>query len=278
MPGSDQEWDPRLSVHALSSRRWTLWEDLELYDRLRIRRISVALPKLADAGIEEGVNEIVGRELRVDGIYAGSAFDLADEPSWAAVQDTMATAVDVGARLGAHTLQTTGGSAGGQTFELAAERLGRALEPVTSAARRAGLRVALEPTRPQFAHVGMVHTLRDALVLAERLDLWLAPDTAHLWWEPGLFDLLRAGASRFAVVQVADLGFDGPVLERLVPGDGRLALGPFFEAVASGGFDGPFELELIGQAIEDEGYEPALRRSLSRVGALLATPGDGGPA
>jgi sugar phosphate isomerase/epimerase len=274
MGGSDQEWDPRISVHALSSRGWSLRQDLELYDRLRIRRISVALPKLADAGIEEAVDGIVGRQLRVDGIFAGRAFDLTDESSWPAVQDAMITAVGVGERLGADTLQTTGGSARGQTFEPAAERLARALEPVSTAARRHGLRVALEPTRPQFAHVGMVHSLRDALALAERLDLWLAPDTAHLWWEPGLFDLLEAGAPRFATVQVADLGFDGPVVERLVPGDGQLPLASFFGAVGAGGFDGPFELELIGQTIEEEGYESAIRRSLASVGALLG-PGQG---
>lgn len=262
-------WDPRLSVHTLSTRHWDLAQDLDLYDRLGVRRISIALPKLLAAGVDASVKEITARGLHVDGVYAGRAFDLTDESTWPEVRDAMVTAVEVGSRVGADTLQTTGGSGAGRAFEWAAERLGAALGPVAVAARRSGLRIALEPTRPQFAHVGFVHSLRDGLELAADLDLWLIPDSAHLWWEPGLDELLAEGAGRFAAVQIADLAFSGPVLERVVPGDGRLGLGQLMATVTAAGFVGPFELELIGQAIDDEGYEPALRRSLGHLQGLL---------
>ena len=265
----DGEWDPRLSVHALSSRRWSLGQDLDLYDRLGVRRTSVALPKLVDAGVDDAVAAILGRGLAVDGIYAGRAFDLTDRASWPEVRDAMVTAVEIGHRLGARTLQTTGGSAGGLRFETAADGLAAALEPVAAAARGRAMRIGLEPTRPQFAHVGMVHTLRDALVLAERLDIGLIPDSAHLWWEPDLSGLVATSAPRILAVQLADLRFAGPVLERVVPGDGQLALGAFVGDLTAAGFDGPFELELIGQAIEDEGYESAIRRSLRHIDGLL---------
>ena len=269
MAGSGDGWDPRLSVHALSSRRWSLGEDLELYDRLRVRRISVSLPKLVEMGLDDAVGEITRRELRVDGIYAGCAFDLGDPSAWPAVQDTMVTAVETGARLGADTLQTTGGTAGGRPFEWATEQFAAALAPVAPAARRGGMRIAIEPTRPQFAHVGFVHTLRDALALAAQTDLWLLLDTAHLWWEPGFAALLTDAAPRCAAVQMAALGFAGPVLERAVPGDGRLPLGAVMGDLVSAGFAGPFELEIIGQSIDDEGYESAVRRSLRHLDGLL---------
>jgi len=265
----DAEWDDRLSVHALSTRRWPLDRDLELYERLGVRRISLSLPKLVEAGIDASVGRILDQGLRVDGIYPGCAFDLADPSSWDRVSDAMVTSIECGHRLGATTLQTTGGSAGGRPFEWAVDQLSTALGPVVEAGRRYGVRVALEPTRPQFAHVALVHTLRDGLTVARRLGLGLVPDTAHLWWEPGLAGQLAAGVPLFAMVQVADLDLSGPVLERVVPGDGGSTLGALVGGLVDAGYAGPFELELIGQAIEDEGYPSALLRSLRHVDGLL---------
>ena len=181
----------------------------------------------------------------------------------------MILALDVAGRLGASTLQTTGGSARGRPFEWAVGQFGRASAPVVVAAAEAGIKMALEPTRPQFAHVGFVHTLRDGLALAEQLGMWLIPDTAHIWWESDVAGL-PAGAPRFAVVQVADLAFDAPVLERLVPGDGMVPIGSMLAATLAAGFPGPFELEIIGGAIEREGYESSIERSLAYLTALLA--------
>ena len=274
----EHRWDPRLAVNALSSRSWTLQQDLDCYERLGIERVTVYLPKLLDHGasaghgLDEAIDQITGRGLTVDGILPGTAFDLSDEGSWSRTRDAMTLALDVARRLGATTLQTTGGSARGRAFEWAADQFGRASAPVLGAAAEAGIKVALEPTRPQFAHVGFVHTLRDGLALAEELGIWLIPDTAHIWWESDVVGLLSAGASagRFAVVQVADLAFDGPVLERLVPGDGEVPIGSMLEATLAAGFPGPFELEIIGGAIEREGYESCIERSLAYLTALLA--------
>jgi sugar phosphate isomerase/epimerase len=247
-----------------------LRQDLDCYERLGIERISLYLPKLLDAGLDEAVAEISGHRLHVDGILAGTAFDLCDEGSWPRTRDAMTMALEVGGRLGVSTLQTTGGSARGRSFEWAVEQFGRAVAPVVEAAASEGIRVALEPTRPQFAHVGFVHTLRDGVALARELGIALVPDTAHTWWEADMAGLLSGSAPLFAVVQVADLAFDAPVLERLVPGDGVLPIGPMLAATIDAGFPGPFELEIIGSAIENEGYEKAIGRSLEYLTALLA--------
>jgi sugar phosphate isomerase/epimerase len=249
-----------------------LWEDLECYERLGIGRISVFMPKLLKAGVDRAVAEITGRRIRVDGILPGSSFDLLHEESWSRTQDALVMGIEVAQRLGATTVQTTGGSAGGSPYEVALERFTRAVAPVASVAVDAGIRLALEPTRPQFAHIGFVHTVRDALAVATELGLWLVPDTAHSWWEPDVGGLLAHAASRIAVLQVADLAFGAPVLERLVPGDGSIPLQRLLDATVSAGFSGPFELEILGSAIENEGYEGAIRRSLAYLTTLLAGP------
>lgn len=265
-------WDDRLSVSAWSSRNLSLAQDLELYRRLAVDRIVLFFPKLVDHGLAEAVavleSEVAGGR-RVDGILPGCNFDLADPASWPEVRRTMIQALDVAARLGAPSLQLPGGRARGLLYEEAAARFVGAIEPVLEHARRHGQVVAIEPVRPQFAHIGFLHSLGDALELAGQLDLGLVLDTAHLWWEPGLLEGFRAAAPRCASLQVADLALDQPVLERLVPGDGQVPIPAMLAAAASGGFGGPFELELIGSAIEAEGYEGAIGRALAQVSSWL---------
>jgi sugar phosphate isomerase/epimerase len=270
MSSTGGQWDPRLCVNALSSQHWTLSQDLECYERLGIGRISLFMPKLRQAGLERAVAEIKGGGFRVDGILPGSTFDLLDERSWSRTRDALVLGIDVAQRLGATTVQTCGGTAGGWPYEVAVERFSRAIAPVAEMAEAAGIRLALEATRPQFAHIAFTHTVRDALAVAADLGIGVVADTAHSWWEPRVEDVLTQGAARIVVLQVADLAFRAPVLERLVPGDGSVVLDTLLSAVVQAGFPGPFELEILGSAIESEGYESAIRRSFEYLTRLLA--------
>ncbi|HEX4245221.1 MAG TPA: hypothetical protein VHY77_06630, partial [Acidimicrobiales bacterium] len=71
-------WDRRISVNSLSSRAWSLHQDLDLYQRLGIHRASFMLPTLLEAGLEQAVDEIAGRGLTVDAVLPGAGFDLSD--------------------------------------------------------------------------------------------------------------------------------------------------------------------------------------------------------
>jgi len=263
-------WDPRLCVNSLSSQHWTLSEDLECYQRLGIGRISLFMPKLQKAGLDRAVGEIKAGGFRVDGILPGNSFDLLNEGSWSRSRDALVQGIETAQRLGATTVQTCGGTAGGWPYEVAVERFARAIAPVAVVAEAAGIRLALEATRPQFANIAFAHTVRDALLVAGDLGLWVVADTAHSWWEPEVAAVLSGGAPRIAALQVADLAFRAPVLERLVPGDGSISLEPLLAAVLRAGYPGPFELEILGSAIESEGYENAIRRSFEYLTSLLA--------
>ncbi len=270
MNPTGERWDPRLCVNALSSQHWTLSEDLECYERLGIDRISLFMPKLRQAGLDRAEAEIKAGGFRVDGLLPEGSFDLLNEASWSRTRDALVLGIEAAQSLGATTVQTCGGTAGGWPYEMAVERFARAIAPVAAVADAAGIHLALEATRPQFAHIGFTHTVRDVLAVAEDLGLWVVADTAHSWWEPHVADVLRQGVQRIAVVQVADLAFRGPVLERLVPGDGSIALGRLLSPLLDADFPGPFELEILGSAIESEGYESAIRRSFEYLTRLLA--------
>jgi len=268
-PSRIGRWHPRLSVCAYSSRQLSLHEDLALYRRLGVERVALSLSKIVEAGVDAAVDSVLEAGLHVDGLVSVVRFDLSDPTGWEEQRRQLLDALDVAQRLGATVVQTTGGTARGARFEPALEAFAEAIAPVLGAAIERGVRVALEPTRPQFAHASFVHSLAQGLAVARQLDLQLVVDTVHGWWEPGYGALLAEAAPVTATVQIGDLRFDGPVVERVVPGDGELDLAATFACLLGADYGGPFELEILGRAVEEEGYERAIERSLVHLDAIL---------
>ena len=57
--------------------------------------------------------------------------------------------------------------------------------------------------------------------------------------------------------------------DRAVPGDGDIPIERILGQLLAAGYDGAFDLELIGPRIEAEGYASAIRRSVSALDAML---------
>ena len=58
-----------------------------------------------------------------------------------------------------------------------------------------------------------------------------------------------------------------------MPGDGDIPLARIIGELLAAGYAGAFELELIGDAIVDEGYDRALPRAVTALDALLRDAG-----
>ena len=118
--------------------------------------------------------------------------------------------------------------------------------------------------------MGFVHTLRDAIDLARRLDTGVCMELNACWAERGLAATIRDGVDRIRLVQVSDFQV-GTVAssQRLVPGDGDIPIGRILGELIAVGYSGFFELELIGDAIAAEGYDVAVPRAVDVLDALL---------
>ena len=77
---------------------------------------------------------------------------------------------------------------------------------------------------------------------------------------------IRAGIDRIRLVQVSDFKV-GTVAssQRLVPGDGDIPIARILDVVLDAGYEGVFDLELIGDAIVAEGYDAAVPRAVERA-------------
>jgi sugar phosphate isomerase/epimerase len=260
-----------VSISPLTTPGWALEDDLALYRELDLGRASVSMTKLSHAGgVARAARMVADAGVAVDVVYPAGGLDLSRPEQWPEARHSMLAAVGVARLTGAAGVLVAGGGAHGLAFEDAVERFCDAVGPVAASARSDGVRLLLEPVRPQFAYAGFVHTFRDAVPVARRLGLGVVFDVTHCWWEPELDTLLRGHVDLIGAVHLADLALDGPVVHRLVPGDGELPLPRLVSLLLAAGYAGPFELELIGPAIDAEGYRGAAARGAAYTRALLA--------
>ncbi|MCU1457731.1 MAG: hypothetical protein JWL73_1823 [Actinomycetia bacterium] len=260
----------RVSVSAISTFKWSLEEDLKFYAEAGIDNIGVSVVKLQEAGWEEGARRVVESGIRVSNLIGLGPFDLQDPSQWDRQRDRLWSALEAGSTMGAECIIFTTGPAGQMTWEDAADALEAALTPVLTDARKRNIPFALEHTNNLRVDVGFLHSLRDDIDLARRLDTGVCMEINACWAERDLNGTITNGVDRLALVQASDYKIGTTCTpDRLVPGDGDIPLERILGQVLAAGYPGCFDLELIGPKIEEEGYAGAVRRSVDNLGALL---------
>lgn len=176
--------------------------------------------------------------------------------------------------LGARSVYLISGGHGSLTWEDAAERFARAIEPCVAEANRAGILLAVENAGSQNAHRHLAHSLRDALTLAEIAGIGVCMDIFNCWWEAGLQETINRAAPHLHLIQVSDYVYgDHTYFCRAVPGDGDIPLARILDWALSAGYANGFDLELLGPRIDEEGHLKAVARAAAHVGELLQSLG-----
>lgn len=261
---------PRVSLSAISTASWGLHDDLAFYAETGITNVGISVVKLERFGWDEGTQRVVDAGLRVTNLIGLGPFHLAERDGWESGRERLVRAVDTATAVGAECVVFTTGPAGQLPWEDAAGALEAALAPALADARARGLPFAIEHTNSLRVDVSFVHTLRDALDLARRLDTGVCMEVNACWAERGLGETIAAGVDRLRLVQVSDFAVGTlSTPNRLVPGDGDIPLERILGQVLDAGYEGCFDLELIGPRIEEEGYRSACRRSVDRLDGML---------
>jgi len=265
---------PRVSLSAISTFQWDLDTDLAFYERAGITAIGASLAKLEAAGVDAGARRLRDAGVRVTNLIGLGPFRL-DEPSqWIEQRARVTRALDAAEALEAECMILTTGPAGSLTWEAAADALEEALAPVIADAQARDVPFGLEHTNSLRVDVGFVHSLHDVVDLARRLGIGVCVETNACWAERGLGATISAGVDTFRVVQVSDFAVGTlSTPNRLVPGDGDIPLERILGQVLEAGYEGCFDLELIGPRIDEEGYEPACTRAVAALGELLTQLG-----
>jgi len=267
---------PRVSLSMLSQWSWTVDEDLAFFDREGVEVIGLSLAKLqAAGGWERYVDRVRSGGYRVANLIGLGPIPWSNPDGRAEGLAKTRDALDAAHAFGAECIVLTTGPAGPLTWEDAADAYVETVGPVFEEhAIPRGVNVALEHTNGLRVDVGFLHTLRDAIDLARRLDVGVCMEINACWAERGLADTIDNGIDAITIVQLSDFAvgtMNTP--NRLVPGDGDIPMERIVGQVLAAGYGGVFDLEMIGPRIEEEGYPSTSTRAVEFVGALLTRLG-----
>ena len=265
---------PRISVNMASSMGWTLDQDIAFYASRGIKAATVLPSKLGEPA-SDGIRAVRDAGLGVAAMVWTPApgGSLIDETN-PAVQMLM-PAVETAGALGSPCLYVLAGSAPPRMpTDQAYDRLVGALRPASAHARDLGLRLALEANSHPTRASGFIHTLADAAELSRDADMGICLELQNCWYERHLPHLFRENVGRIDLVQVNDFLVGEELrLNRRVPGDGSMPLEWMLGHLLEAGYPGYFDLEIVGPAIEREGYASAIDRSLDWLGSRLLSWG-----
>lgn len=239
-----------LSINTATVKQWSLEQVIEGCARYGIGGISPWRDKLHECGLEKTAKLIKTHGLQVSGLCRGGFFTADDRR---AALDDNHRAVDEAATLGAKCLVLVVGGllSGSKDMGAARARVRDGIAELLPYARKAGVKLAIEPLHPMTAaDRACVNTLRQANDLCDELGdgLGVAVDVYHVWWDPELeAQIKRAGSKRIFGFHVCDwlVPTTDLLLDRGMMGDGVIDIPRIRGWVEATGYTGQVEAEIF---------------------------------
>jgi sugar phosphate isomerase/epimerase len=195
-------------------------------------------------------------------------------PDWDEARARLDRAIDNAAALGGQSVYLITGGHGDVTWEEAAERFSAGIAPCVARAEAAGIKLLVEPAPAIYSDMHIAHSLGDTLLLAQMAGIGVCVDVVSCWSEAGLKETIERAMPRTWLVQLGDyVAGDRAMPYRAVPGDGDIPLERILGWLLEAGYNGVFDLELIGPRIDAEGHLEATRRAAIVVSEMLRSLG-----
>jgi sugar phosphate isomerase/epimerase len=268
---------PRLSVNSVSSYMQPLSADISMWSELGIEHVALILPKITEVGWDSAREMVVKAGVRVSTIFGPTYRRLDADRSlgwWDSDRAGTVDAIEFAASVGAASVYVCSGAAPSLTWEEAADAFGELVAPAVARGAELGVPLLLEPTNPLRADISFVFWQRDAMDVARRSGTKVMLDLQSCWYERDLERVIRDNIDLVGLTQISDFVIGTTETgNRAVPGDGDVPLERLLAVVVDAGFEGSFDLEVMGPRVEAEGYASSVRRSVERASELLERVG-----
>jgi sugar phosphate isomerase/epimerase len=265
---------PRFSLNQVTTLGWSFERDLDAYAAAGVPAIGLSVAKLEAVGVARGVRLVRERGTVVSCLTSAGPIPLDDPRAAADAVARTRAYLDAAAEVGAACLMLLPGCSVQRAWEDAAARAREYVEALVPEARRCGVRLALEPVSQLRMDLCFLHSFHDALDFADAIgvpEVGVVLELNNAWIERHLEANLRTRTGRIAVVQVSDFKVGTlRASERVMIGDGDIPLRRLVRTLAAAGYGGWYDIELLGPAIEAEGYDAVVPRALARFRGLWA--------
>ena len=262
-----------LSLNETTTFRWSFEDDVAQYAAAGIQAIGIWRQKLSDCGQDRARELIRQHHLGVSHLFWAGGFTGSEGHSYRESVEDTAEALRTAAALGATCLVVCSGARAGHTFNHARRLVEGALKELVPLAEELGVVMALEPMHPGCAaRCTFLNNLDDALGIIQAIDrphVKLLLDTYHLGQDPDLVERIPQIASQIALVQLGDAKCPPQGEQnRCRLGDGIVPLRKIVCALRSAGYDGFFDVELLGEDVRVPGLSQLVvprQRSIRRA-------------
>lgn len=255
-----------LSMNEITTFRWSLVEDIENYQQAGFRAIGVWRHKLSDWDEDQAVDLLADSGLVVSNLTWAGGFTGSDGRSPAEAIDDAIDALRLAGKLGAGCLVVYPGGRNNHTFRHAGRLLRSALKELLPVAEAMEVPIALEPMHPACAADWTFLTdLASVVSLLEDYGnpyLKLGYDTYHFPLGAHQQHVLTDLAPHLGIVHLGDRALP-PSLdeERCLLGQGHVPLAETITTLQAAGYQGAFDVKLLGPDIETHDYWTVLEQS-----------------
>jgi sugar phosphate isomerase/epimerase len=265
---------PRLSVDQLCFPGAPIDEFVEDCRALGAHHVVLSSPGLLADGGASAAAEALRGDLRVESVNHPFAVHPDLERDEGAGAAELARLIPIAAGLGARSVYVVTGGRGNLDWSAASERFAALIAPVLDVAEQHGVALMVENASGLYADIHIAHTLTDTLAVAETAGIGIVIELQFCWVEGAIDDTFRRAVPSCGLVQVSDqvLG-DRSLPGRAVPGDGAIPLERLVGRLLDLGYDGLFDIELLGPRIDAEGHAAAVARAADRMGEILTSLG-----
>lgn len=262
-----------ISINTLSFAPAPLALHVDAVARIGARGISPDVGQLGESGAVQAARLIRDAGLEVAAL-THRAFAFATAAQAQAGRERLKQTIQLAGELGAQSIIMTTGPRGALSWSEAAARFAEVVAPCAELACNAGIRLGIEQTSHLYADASIAHRLTDSLHIAREGGIFVIIDLFACWFDADIEQAIAAAGPLTALVQVSDYIYGDRGLPcRAVPGDGAIPLDRLVPAIVQAGFQGYFDLEIIGPRLQEEGAEQGLRRAAATLGELLEKSG-----
>lgn len=255
-----------LAISEMTTYRWSFEQDVRHYRAAGIPAIGVWRQKLGDCGESRGLELLSAQGMRVSSLHWAGGFTGSDGHTHSESLEDAREAVRLASELRAGCLVVHSGARGVHTHKHARRLFRSAIDRLLPTADSAGVTLAIEPMPAEWGgEWTFLNSIDEALELVDAYKhprLRLVFDTYHWGHKQEVLERLAAIIGYSALIQLGDARQPPKGEQNRVPlGDGELPLPMMIQTALKAGYDGFFEVELLGEEIEALDYQQLLARS-----------------
>jgi len=261
-------------MNETTTFRWSFEQDVANYSAAGIPAIGIWRHKLSDYGQAKALKLLEKTGINVSHLLWAGGFTGSDGRSYRESVDDAHEALRTAATLRTNTLVVYSGARAGHTYNHARRLLQDALKDLSPEAAELNVNLALEPMHPGCsADWTFLNTLDDVLGIIHAVgspNIKIVFDTYHLGLNPGLVERISEIVPYIAIVQLGD-AHQPPNGEqnRCRLGEGVVPLREIVTALKSAGYDGYYDVELLGEELEPSEYHALLDHAKNAFAQLV---------